>query len=364
MPTGENRWPGSRTCCSLSHMNLSHMNFSNIDIGPLDPANAADVGAWFELWIEEQRDDPYDPPPSRLAMVGGLGHPWPGQRTEWWIAREGEEIVGTSQLNLPDLDNLGTATADILVSGRHRRRGVGRALFDQLLERTKAEDRVRIIAEVREPLPGSPEQWPAAPFSEAMGAKRALQEIRRRLDLGRLAPDFLPSLEREVESASPGYRLVRWNDDTPDELLKDVAILEGRMSIDPPLGDLHWEPEVFDASRIRGIEDAVRARGRHVYCTGAVHEESGTLVGYTMYGVDPDVSEHAWQWATIVLPEHRGRRLGLRLKLANLAFAREAEPALRTVDTWNAEENTHMIAVNEAMGFVPIELGSEWQLDL
>ena len=34
-----------------------------------------------------------------------------------------------------------------------------------------------------------------------------------------------------------------------------------------------------------------------------------------------------------------------------LLWLAEAEPQLATVDTWNAESNDHMIAVNEALGY-------------
>jgi hypothetical protein len=37
---------------------------------------------------------------------------------------------------------------------------------------------------------------------------------------------------------------------------------------------------------------------------------------------------------------------------------------VRAVDTFNADENRWMIAVNEAMGFVPIEDVEGWELDL
>jgi hypothetical protein len=38
-----------------------------------------------------------------------------------------------------------------------------------------------------------------------------------------------------------------------------------------------------------------------------------------------------------------------------------AEPAVRVVTTWNAESNGPMIAVNEAMGYRPVEVTQEWQ---
>ena len=51
---------------------------------------------------------------------------------------------------------------------------------------------------------------------------------------------------------------------------------------------------------------------------------------------------------------HRGHRLGLLLKAAMLEWLAEAEPAVDRIETGNASANTHMIAVNDALGFVPL----------
>jgi hypothetical protein len=34
-----------------------------------------------------------------------------------------------------------------------------------------------------------------------------------------------------------------------------------------------------------------------------------------------------------------------------LLWLEDVEPQVRTVDTWNAESNEHMIAVNQALGY-------------
>jgi hypothetical protein len=34
-----------------------------------------------------------------------------------------------------------------------------------------------------------------------------------------------------------------------------------------------------------------------------------------------------------------------------LLWLREAEPALTQIDTWNAESNSHMIGINEQLGY-------------
>jgi hypothetical protein len=72
----------------------------------------------------------------------------------------------------------------------------------------------------------------------------------------------------------------------------------------------------------------------------------------------------AHQGDTIVDPAHRGRRLGLRIKLANLELLVREHPEVRAIDTFNADDNRWMIAVNEAMGFVPIQHVEDWELDV
>jgi hypothetical protein len=48
---------------------------------------------------------------------------------------------------------------------------------------------------------------------------------------------------------------------------------------------------------------------------------------------------------------HRGHRLGVLLKTDMNLWLREVQPKLSTIDTWNAESNDHMIAVNDAIGY-------------
>ena len=50
----------------------------------------------------------------------------------------------------------------------------------------------------------------------------------------------------------------------------------------------------------------------------AQHVASGRLVACTELLLAADVAGQAWQMLTVVHPEHRGHRLGLAVKLANL----------------------------------------------
>lgn len=56
--------------------------------------------------------------------------------------------------------------------------------------------------------------------------------------------------------------------------------------------------------------------------------------------------------------DHRGHRLGLAVKVANL---RQLGPSHSCVTTWNAAANRPMIAINEALGFQVIEQGAGYQ---
>jgi hypothetical protein len=52
------------------------------------------------------------------------------------------------------------------------------------------------------------------------------------------------------------------------------------------------------------------------------------------------------------------------LKVANLTHLERVAPGHPSVITFNAEENRHMLDVNEAVGFVQIASESAWRKDL
>jgi hypothetical protein len=67
---------------------------------------------------------------------------------------------------------------------------------------------------------------------------------------------------------------------------------------------------------------------------------------------------------TLVLAEHRGHRLGMLLKAANLRALQATGSAPALVSTFNAEENRHMLDVNEAIGFRPVGHAGCWRRDV
>jgi GNAT superfamily N-acetyltransferase len=335
-------------------------------IAPLDPADDATVDAVQALRVAVSAADVPDfPPPCRYDFRGDLSHESSSRRTERSVARRGGEVVGHLALELPLRENLENADVGLSVHPDHRRQGVGQALYAYAVERIRDLGRKRLTATSVEALPGGPARGEAGrAFATRVGAKAALDEVRRRLDLTTVPESTFAGMLDGARARSTGYQVVTWRDRTPDGYVADAAYLDGRLNSDAPMGDLAWEPEQMDTARLREREGLIRACRISTYSAGAVHTATGRLVAVTALARLHSSPWHAFQWITLVDPDHRGRRLGALVKVANLRFAREHEPRLRVIDTWNAAVNSHMISINEAMGFRPVDAWVNWQQEV
>lgn len=94
---------------------------------------------------------------------------------------------------------------------------------------------------------------------------------------------------------------------------------------------LEFEPEAYEVGRIREREAAFSAHGRLGYTAVAVHRASGSVVAFTDIGFTLEDPTAAHQNDTIVEPDHRGRRLGTLVKVANLRQVLAAQPAVATI---------------------------------
>ncbi len=244
----------------------------------------------------------------------------------------------------PDDERFATWCAVGAAPQRADRPGVGTALLAEGTRPAAAAGRSSLVSEVDEPGPGTP----GRAFARARGWTLALQETRRDLLLP-VDEQRLSALEAAAVAASPGYEVVTWRDRTPEPLLEDRALLGRRMSTDAPVGDVPVGEEDWDAARVREQEALALARGRTVLSAGALRD--GRLVAVTDLHVLPAQPDRADQSGTLVLREHRGHRLGTRVKVAVLRELGATLPAVRRISTYNADTNRPMAAVNEALGF-------------
>ncbi|WP_433494420.1 N-acetyltransferase family protein [Micromonospora sp. CA-248089] len=337
-----------------------------LTVTPLDPADRQTLDAVYRIACAAQAvDEPDLPDPCRRRFEAPLSHPMPGIDTRWLVARLDGTPVGWLRLYLHTIDNTENASVELTVDPAYRRRGIGRTLHEHGVRLLRERGGKRLVGATVAALPGQEDRvFPGAAFAAATGAKPALADVRRRLDVAGLDRDRLSALLAGAGAAATGYRPVRWRDHTPEEYVADVAYLDGRLLLDAPMGELDWEPEQVDAARVRDAERALDARGVRRYNTGVVHEASGRLVGWTQLSLDASSTDHAWQQITLVDPDHRGHRLGLLCKAGNLEYALAHEPALRAVDTWNAVANRHMVAINDQLGYRPAAGSVDWQLTI
>jgi GNAT superfamily N-acetyltransferase len=293
-----------------------------------------------------------------------------------FIARLGRELVGTCSVTLPLRENTATAGIDVLVAPACRRRGWGRRLLEHAeavaVERGRTSldaycelpaepvERAGRMLPAKSGAGGLPAEEPSVAF--ASGAGYELEQVERSSRLSLPVPsEHLAALETEAAAFSRNYVVVGWADRCPEELVAEYAVLKRRMSTDVPVAGMNWEAEVWDTARVRQEEHVLIRAGVESLVAAAVHRATGKLVAYTVLNWRPGVPAAVTQQDTLVSAAHRGHRLGMLVKIANLRSAQQRWPAARSVLTWNASENQHMLAINISLGFRPAGYEGEWQ---
>ncbi|WP_148572214.1 GNAT family N-acetyltransferase [Nocardioides caldifontis] len=314
-----------------------------MDIRPLDPDDAAAVAAAAGvISAAEAADAPWQWPVTPERLRGVLLHGFDLETPTPFLGYDGEQPVAFGALHLSEWDNLDVAWWEVQVHPAHRGTGVGTAMLRHL-EKTGVEaGRTSFGSEAWEGNPG-------VAFALRHGYEQRSSEILRRQHLAELDLDEIDRLHREAAEAGRDYELLRVSA-VPEDLLEQFAELAASIN-DAPLDDLDLEDEVYVPQRVRNYEEACRRREMTLYRVVARHRGTGELAGHTAVVVDRLAPTIGYQHDTSVARKHRGHRLGLLLKAEQVRWLLDVEPQLRTVDTWNAESNDHMIAVNEALGY-------------
>jgi GNAT superfamily N-acetyltransferase len=282
------------------------------------------------------------------------------------VARDGDVIVGRAMITTRPLTPESGAHLMVDVLPAHRRRGIGTALLAAAEARASGAGapvlKVAVAHSVRdggervEPPTGFgdlPKDDPGVRFLLAHGY--ALEQVTRisLLDADRLRDLAAPGVP-------DGYRVLAWTGPTPDEWIDELAALRTRMSTDAPSAGMVMVPDPWDAGRVREHDERIASSGRTMLTAAVEHVPAGVLAGFTEIVVS-EGDAVAVQEDTLVLTDHRGRRLGMLLKMANAEQLAAAFPSVEAVVTWNAEENRPMLDVNEQMGFREIGREGGWQ---
>jgi GNAT superfamily N-acetyltransferase len=279
---------------------------------------------------------------------------FPGERTEGAVALVDGTPVGWSQLFFTERDNLDKTWFHVEVDPQFRRQGAGSALLEWAEERARAGGRLMLLGEVYVPV-GDREAHADREFALKRGYSVASVEIVRSLPLPVDADLLAGHRQRAAEAMGDEYEVTVHVDGVPDELRQGVCDASNRLILDAPTGDVDFEPESMTVEDYQTMLDHHRATGRTLVTAVATHTASGVVAAYTDLAYPATDRDIVFQWGTLVLPEHRGHRLGIAVKVANLEELARIAPERRSVQTMNDEQNPWMVRINVDLGFQIIE---------
>jgi GNAT superfamily N-acetyltransferase/RimJ/RimL family protein N-acetyltransferase len=333
-----------------------------VHIVRVDVEDSATVLACHDVFVAAHAaDDPEGFTLSARVFGGWLAVGWYGQPAVIWAARDqASAVTGWYRLEMPYGANTDRAYLTLVVHPARRRRGVGRTLLRHALAQAASNRRSLVGSDV---LDGSAGES----FARWAGARPALTHIRRVQDLASVDADALARAREAAGRAAAGYSVVSWAGPVPEEFLHGVAAVFAALNDAPhPEGRQPW---VWDAQRVREAHNEVLPRlgGLRPYSVAAVKGEGATrdIAALNQVWVDPALPDQGMHFITAVRREYRGHSLALLTKIAMLDLLASAVPQLKRLETWNAESNTQMIAVNEALGYRVFGPPSRrWQLEV
>lgn len=219
----------------------------------------------------------------------------------------------------------------LLVAPDRRRRGIGSALLERVLERARALRISALHAQHATPA--------GAAFATRFGFVDGQRIVRALLDL------------RNAELPEPdvpgGWGLVTWLRRVPDEHLD--AFVRARAAMDDAPTSEAMDIPTTTAEKVRASEDSLAAREREMRVTVAMHE-GGEIAAFTELRVSRG-STAGFTDDTGTVGPHRGRGFARAVKLESLRRLRADHPEITVVTTSNAEENAVMRHLNESIGF-------------
>jgi GNAT superfamily N-acetyltransferase len=332
-----------------------------VDVRALDETALADDSVMRDFYDVSRRAELLGRPEAPFwefrEFLGAFRSADSGERQDLFATYDGDRMVGNAVLWSFLLDNLDKAAFRLSVDVPDRRRGIGRALVQRLEQIAREDDRSLLMATTL--LPSNDREGHAyRRFAEACGYELSDYEVVRHLPLP--VPD--EQIQEWIDEAAQhhrGYTVETFVGAVPDDLVESLCVLFGQLAVDAPTGVVDFEEEQVTPHRYAEMVASTAAMGRARYETVALTHDRQVVAQSTL-AMSLEKSTTVFQWGTFVHRQHRGHRLGLATKAVNLRAVQAARGDLTLLTTENGETNDYMVAINERMGFRPIEVSAEF----
>ena len=297
-------------------------------IRPLDPHDDADMDGFQDVYAAAELAE--DPDAALYSREDGIAMMTSGDQASLFDAFGAfvnDRMVAEAILIGSTRDNLELGQVLLWVDPDHRRRGFGTSVLDHVEEHARSRGRRILRVQIR--------------VGEGLAGNR----------VDRLAAEAAPHHD--------GYDIRSFVGPVPGELRASYVEIRNLLGIEAPHGDLELEVGQDTVEDLDVLEREGAQAGRTSVTAVALHDTA--VVAYAHASVPAAGFHHVDQYGTLVHPDHRGHRLGMAVKCAQLRLLAERFQDRRYIQTSNAEVNAHMVAINVALGFEIHQVWGEFE---
>ncbi|MDH5674520.1 MAG: GNAT family N-acetyltransferase [Myxococcales bacterium] len=270
----------------------------------------------------------------------------------YWLAREGDSIIGKADLYFRDPKARTQGSFAIYVAADHRRKGAATALLRQVFDAALSRSCDRLDV-------GTDSDAGRALCEQAGGELQ--QELTQRvLELEALDWALVDRWISEGEARAQGAS-IEVIGELPEAEADNFVRLWSAVSADVPQPP--GTPRTPIDLQYRRSKEAIVSSLGWKLITLVVREADGTLSALGDIMHDPRAPDLVRQDLTGVHPDYRGRGRARWLKASLLRRLAELCPGARRVTTNNADTNAAMVAINRRLGYVDTVRQSIYRFD-